>query len=52
VSEKSITIEDVATAAGVSRQTVSNVLNTPSIVKTATRERVQEAISRLGRVFG
>lgn len=48
MAEKSITIEDVATAAGVSRQTVSNVLNSPAIVRTATRERVQEAISRLG----
>ncbi|MFI8631510.1 LacI family DNA-binding transcriptional regulator [Microbacterium sp. NPDC077663] len=48
MSEKSITIEDVAALAGVSRQTVSNVLNTPAIVKTATRERVQDAITRLG----
>jgi DNA-binding LacI/PurR family transcriptional regulator len=48
MDEKSITIEDVALAAGVSRQTVSNVLNSPAIVRTATRERVQEAISRLG----
>ncbi|MEW1834159.1 LacI family DNA-binding transcriptional regulator [Microbacterium sp. NPDC079995] len=48
MSEKSITIEDVAALAGVSRQTVSNVLNTPTIVRTATRERVQDAITRLG----
>ncbi|GAB6858743.1 LacI family DNA-binding transcriptional regulator [Microbacterium xylanilyticum] len=42
------TVEDVALRAGVSRQTVSNVLNTPSIVKPATRERVQQAIVELG----
>ena len=42
------TVEDVAALAGVSRQTVSNVLNTPEIVRPATRERVQEAIARLG----
>ena len=42
------TVSDVAEVAGVSRQTVSNVLNTPEIVRPETRERVQEAISRLG----
>jgi DNA-binding LacI/PurR family transcriptional regulator len=42
------TVEDVALRAGVSRQTVSNVLNTPAIVKPATRERVQQAIVELG----
>lgn len=42
------TIEDVAREAGVSRQTVSNVLNTPAIVREATRERVRTAIARLG----
>ncbi|WP_336628722.1 MULTISPECIES: LacI family DNA-binding transcriptional regulator [unclassified Microbacterium] len=42
------TVEDVAQRAGVSRQTVSNVLNTPAIVKPATRERVQQAIVELG----
>lgn len=42
------TIEDVAQAAGVSRQTVSNVLNSPAIVREQTRERVQAAIQRLG----
>ncbi|SDM04036.1 LacI family DNA-binding transcriptional regulator [Microbacterium azadirachtae] len=42
------TVEDVALRAGVSRQTVSNVLNTPAIVKPATRERVQQAIHELG----
>lgn len=42
------TVYDVAEAAGVSRQTVSNVLNSPEIVKEATRQRVQIAIARLG----
>ena len=41
------TVTDVASAAGVSRQTVSNVLNTPHIVRAETRERVEEAIARL-----
>ena len=42
------TVSDVADAAGVSRQTVSNVLNAPELVRPATRERVQDAIGRLG----
>ena len=45
---KPATIEDVAREAGVSRQTVSNVVNTPAIVREATRERVEDAILRLG----
>lgn len=46
----SVTIYDVATLAGVSAMTVSRVLNTPSRVADATRERVQEAIDSLGYV--
>jgi DNA-binding LacI/PurR family transcriptional regulator len=42
------TVEDVAALAGVSRQTVSNVLNTPEIVRPETRDRVQTAITELG----
>ncbi|WGD37498.1 LacI family DNA-binding transcriptional regulator [Lysinibacter sp. HNR] len=42
------TIEDVALAARVSRQTVSNVINSPDIVRPETRERVQKAITSLG----
>ena len=45
---KAPTVEDVARVAGVSRQTVSNVLNTPGIVKTSTRTRVEDAIATLG----
>lgn len=41
------TIVDVARAAGVSRQTVSNVLNAPQVVAPATREKVEAAIDDL-----
>lgn len=41
-------IRDVATAAGVSYQTVSRVINGHPSVKTATRERVLAAIDELG----
>ncbi|TYC04357.1 LacI family transcriptional regulator [Micromonospora sp. WP24] len=43
-----VTIATVARHARVSRQTVSNVLNTPQIVREETRQRVQEAIVALG----
>jgi DNA-binding LacI/PurR family transcriptional regulator len=42
------TVDDVAARAGVSRQTVSNVLNSPGIVKPETQERVRAAIDELG----
>ncbi|GAB3618343.1 LacI family DNA-binding transcriptional regulator [Okibacterium endophyticum] len=42
------TVSDVASAAGVSRQTVSNVLNSPHVVKSDTRQRVERAIEELG----
>jgi len=42
------TVDDVARLAQVSRQTVSNVLNAPDIVRPETRERVQRAIGELG----
>ncbi|MGN6271809.1 MAG: LacI family DNA-binding transcriptional regulator [Protaetiibacter sp.] len=42
------TVEDVARLAGVSRQTVSNVINTPEIVRPETRERVETAVRELG----
>ncbi|MEI3867266.1 LacI family DNA-binding transcriptional regulator [Microbacterium sp. CCNWLW134] len=44
---KAPTVEDVARRAGVSRQTVSNVINSPAIVREETRERVQRAIDEL-----
>jgi DNA-binding LacI/PurR family transcriptional regulator len=43
-----VTIEAVARSAQVSRQTVSNVLNAPHLVSTATRDRVLAAIEALG----
>ena len=42
------TVHDVARVAGVSRQTVSNVLNSPDIVRPDTRDRVRRAIDSLG----
>lgn len=41
------TVSDVARLANVSRQTVSNVLNSPSIVRADTRARVEAAIREL-----
>lgn len=46
--ERMPTIDDVAEAAQVSRQTVSNVINSPAIVRENTRIRVQQAIDQLG----
>lgn len=46
----SVTIEHVAAAAGVSRQTVSRVINRRPNVKDAVRVRVQQAIDDLGYV--
>jgi DNA-binding LacI/PurR family transcriptional regulator len=43
-----VTIEDVARAAAVSRQTVSNVLNGSGRVGDAARARVLEAVASLG----
>ncbi|WP_188193219.1 LacI family DNA-binding transcriptional regulator [Nonomuraea sp. SYSU D8015] len=43
-----VTIMDVARAAGVSRQTVSNTLNSPQVVREETRRHVLEVIQRLG----
>ena len=42
------TISEVAARAGVSRQTVSNVLNAPGRVAPETAERVRSAIAALG----
>lgn len=41
------TMEDVARTAGVSRQTVSNVVNAPAKVQPKTRARVEAAIKQL-----
>jgi DNA-binding LacI/PurR family transcriptional regulator len=42
------TLADVAEVAGVSRQTVSNAVNSPDLLRPETLQRVQEAIDRLG----
>ena len=44
------TLADVAERAGVSRQTVSNAVNNPDLLRTDTLARVQEAILDLGYV--
>jgi len=44
------TIDDVASAARVSTATVSRVLNKPDTVREALRQRVTEAVVRLGYV--
>ncbi|MDQ3576235.1 MAG: LacI family DNA-binding transcriptional regulator, partial [Actinomycetota bacterium] len=43
-----VTIRQVADVAGVSRQTVANVLNGTARVEPPTRERVREAVRSLG----
>ncbi|MEO9324339.1 LacI family DNA-binding transcriptional regulator [Nocardioides sp. C4-1] len=44
------TLADVAERAGVSRQTVSNAVNNPDLLREDTLARVQEAIVELGYV--
>ena len=46
--ESAPTLATVAAEAGVSRQTVSNALNSPDLLRPETLERVQAAIERLG----
>lgn len=43
-----VTIGDVADRAGVSRQTVSNALNSPDLLRPETLDRVRAAITELG----
>src|SRR5919198_3729987 len=45
-----VTIQDVATDAGVSAMTVSRVINDSPRVRADTRERVEASIARLGYV--
>jgi LacI family transcriptional regulator len=46
----SVSMKDVAMLAGVSLGTVSNVINSPDLVRAPTRERVITAIDKLGWV--
>jgi DNA-binding LacI/PurR family transcriptional regulator len=48
VTTRQVTIQDVARAAGVSRQTVSNVLNDGGRVGEAAKARVLDAVAALG----
>ena len=47
-AEGAPTLATVAEEAGVSRQTVSNALNSPDLLRADTLARVQEVIDRLG----
>ena len=46
-----VTVVDIAKAAGVSKSTVSLVLQGSPLVKTATRAKVTEAMNKLGYVY-
>ena len=48
MAKQATTIEDVARAAGVSRQTVSRVINRQKSVSPAARDAVERAIAELG----
>ncbi len=50
MTSRSAGVKHVAAAAGVSLGTVSNVLNRPDRVSDATRQRVEDAMRRLGFV--
>lgn len=50
MANQSVTIEDVAKAADVSRQTVSRVINHAANVSVRAREKVEKAIDDLGYV--
>lgn len=49
--DKRVTVIDIARAAGVSKSTVSLVLQGSSIPRAETRARVNEAIAQLGYVY-
>ncbi|WP_265587186.1 LacI family DNA-binding transcriptional regulator [Sphingomicrobium arenosum] len=50
IKKRSVTIEDVARVANVSRQTVSRVINRLPSVSADAKSRVEEAIAELGYV--
>ncbi|MEZ5710552.1 MAG: LacI family DNA-binding transcriptional regulator [Blastomonas sp.] len=49
-TDKTPTINDVARAAGVSKKTVSRVINRSALLKQDTRKRVESVIAELGYV--
>ena len=51
VTKSRVTVIDIARAAGVSKSTVSLVLQSSPLVKEETRTRVNEAIRELGYVY-
>ncbi len=50
VPKSAVSVKDVAALAGVSVGTVSNVVNSSAAVSEATRQRVENAITKLGWV--
>ncbi len=50
ISNKTPTINDVARAAGVSKKTVSRVINRSALLKQDTRKKVEAVIAELGYV--
>ena len=50
-ANRRVTVNDLGLAAGVSRSTVSLVLRNSPLVRRETRQRVEEAIERLGYVY-
>lgn len=51
MADKRVTVIDIARAAGVSKSTVSLVLQGSTVPREETRARVHEAIQRLGYVY-
>lgn len=50
-SKKRISINDVARHAGVSRSTVSLVMNSSDLISEATKRKVEQAIVETGYVY-
>lgn len=48
MTSRRVTVSEVAERARVSRQTVSNALNRPHVVQSATLARVRQAVAELG----
>lgn len=48
MDKKNVSMNDVALAAGVSLKTVSRAINEPDSVRPATREKIEDAMAKLG----